>query len=118
MNVFSSGKVSTSIYFPNKILTLAKNTHTHRHKHTPCSNQTTTLLHSLPSAQACMLRSLGAVVVVVVVDIDGESEVAGRGGRGSIPRLFMKDSSWSGISARTSLASRAMLRTWFPERSM
>lgn len=45
----------------------------------------------------------------------GEEESAGRG---SIPLLFMKDSSWSGISARTSLASRAMLRTWFPDRSM
>lgn len=58
------------------------------------------------------------VDVVVVVDMEGESEQAGRGGRGSIPRLFMKDSSWSGISARTSLAKRAMLRTWFPDRSM
>ncbi|KAG7265509.1 hypothetical protein CRUP_034301 [Coryphaenoides rupestris] len=43
----------------------------------------------------------------------GNDEEA-RAGRGSIPRVFMKDSSWSGISARTSLASRAMLRTWFP----
>lgn len=41
-----------------------------------------------------------------------------RAGRGSIPRLFMKDSSWSGISARTSFASRAMLRTWLPDLSM
>lgn len=47
----------------------------------------------------------------------GSGEVE-RAGRGSIPRLFMKDSSWSGISARTSLASRAMLRTWLPDLSM
>lgn len=40
-----------------------------------------------------------------------------RAGRGSIPLLFIKDSSWSGISARTSLASRAMLRTWLPDLS-
>ena len=45
----------------------------------------------------------------------GEEE---RAGRGSIPRLFIKDRSWSGISARTSLASRAMLRTWLPDLSM
>lgn len=45
----------------------------------------------------------------------GEEE---RAGRGSIPRLFMKDSSWSGISARTSFARRAMLSTWLPDLSM
>ena len=45
----------------------------------------------------------------------GEEE---RAGRGSIPRPFMNDSSWSGISARTSFASRAMLRTWLPDLSM
>lgn len=43
---------------------------------------------------------------------------AGGAGQGLISLLFIKDNSWSGISARTSLASRAILRIWFPERSM
>ncbi|KAG7276378.1 hypothetical protein CRUP_014410, partial [Coryphaenoides rupestris] len=38
----------------------------------------------------------------------------GGAGEGLTPRVRMYDRNWSGISARTSLASRAMLRTWFP----
>lgn len=39
-------------------------------------------------------------------------------GLGLMPLLFMYEINWSGISANTSLANRAMLRTWFPVRSM
>lgn len=42
----------------------------------------------------------------------------GGAGLGLIPRLFMYEMNWSGISASTSLASRAMLSTWLPVRSM
>ena len=56
--------------------------------------------------------------LVLLVVVEDKSEVLGTGGRGPIPRLFMKERSCSGISARTSFASRAMLSTWFPERSM
>lgn len=93
-------------------------THTHAHTHFPLPKQLAPLC-LLSFSQGWGLQCLVVdVLVAVVVDTEGESEVTGRGGRGSIPRLFMNDSSWSGISARTSLASRAMLRTWFPDRSM
>lgn len=93
-------------------------THTCAHTHFPLPKQLDPLC-LLSFSQGWGLQCLVVdVLVAVVVDTEGESEVTGRGGRGSIPRLFMNDSSWSGISARTSLASRAMLRTWFPDRSM
>ncbi|KAG7257585.1 LOW QUALITY PROTEIN: hypothetical protein CRUP_037400, partial [Coryphaenoides rupestris] len=54
-------------------------------------------------------------------DAAGEQGVGGGGvGRRRAARLDAPrphDRNWSGISARTSLASRAMLSTWFPRRS-
>lgn len=50
--------------------------------------------------------------------MEEEEEEEDIAGRGSKPLLFMKDNSWSGISARTSLAKRAILSTWFPDLSM
>ena len=47
-----------------------------------------------------------------VVEYDGGT------GLGLMALLFMQEISWSGISASTSFASRAMLSTWLPVRSM